>query len=381
MATSTDRKLSETTQIQVLTGQENIPFFKGLMNGFFPLSLIKTFITKKDVGLEFADNTADLNKPISIPQQEALDNKADRTHNHSSQDITDFTTAVNTIVNPKLDLKSDKGHTHLSEDVTDLTETINNNVDPKLLGKADKDHTHPDMGGSIDLPADGLLKVGEAADTIAKAIPSIDYINKDNIAFFTKPQVPSVKIINSITETYSDAIVSGSSIDINWDILQQQVLYVGVDNNFDNILITHTGKESIPDQTDLTITEGEDAGMDNWRKFIGTQYQLILHVGHYSLLGNFVWGPNFLWPNGSEYYPGTNILERSTLIMNFELVGIPSLGTIEIDDGEGGTQPLPSFNLDTVLTPYLAFLGVVENLIPSGPSTPPPDGGGEEPIA
>jgi len=50
-------------------------------------------LTKSDVGLGNVDNTSDANKPISTATQSALDAKANASHNHTSNDISDATTA------------------------------------------------------------------------------------------------------------------------------------------------------------------------------------------------------------------------------------------------------------------------------------------------
>ena len=53
-------------------------------------------LQKSDVGLSNVDNTSDLNKPISTNTQTALDEKANLIHNHTSSDIIDFNTSVDT---------------------------------------------------------------------------------------------------------------------------------------------------------------------------------------------------------------------------------------------------------------------------------------------
>lgn len=50
------------------------------------------FVTKDQVGLGNVDNTSDLDKPISNAVQRALDNKADYHHTHTMADITDLET-------------------------------------------------------------------------------------------------------------------------------------------------------------------------------------------------------------------------------------------------------------------------------------------------
>lgn len=56
------------------------------INGPFPLP--SKVATKADVGLANVDNTADANKPVSGPQQTALDGKAPLVHTHAPSDIT-----------------------------------------------------------------------------------------------------------------------------------------------------------------------------------------------------------------------------------------------------------------------------------------------------
>lgn len=47
-------------------------------------------VTKSEVGLGNVDNTSDLNKPVSTATQNALDAKANKTHQHGNSDITDI---------------------------------------------------------------------------------------------------------------------------------------------------------------------------------------------------------------------------------------------------------------------------------------------------
>lgn len=49
---------------------------------------------KSDVGLGNVDNTSDLNKPISIAAQAALNGKASTSHTHTKANITDFPTSL-----------------------------------------------------------------------------------------------------------------------------------------------------------------------------------------------------------------------------------------------------------------------------------------------
>jgi hypothetical protein len=69
-------------------------------------------LTKTDVGLPLADNTADANKPVSGPQSTALAGKANTTHVHAQADVTGLTTS--------LAGKANTTHTHATTDVTGL---------------------------------------------------------------------------------------------------------------------------------------------------------------------------------------------------------------------------------------------------------------------
>ena len=85
------KKLSDFNAAITLTGSENIPFFRNNNNGWFPLQLIKSFITKQDIGLGEVDNTSDMDKPISTRTQQALDNKSNINHTHNQYALVDHT--------------------------------------------------------------------------------------------------------------------------------------------------------------------------------------------------------------------------------------------------------------------------------------------------
>jgi hypothetical protein len=66
------------------------------INGPFPLP--SKIADKFDVGLGNVDNTSDANKPVSGPQQAALNGKANLVHGHTAADISNFATAVQNAV-------------------------------------------------------------------------------------------------------------------------------------------------------------------------------------------------------------------------------------------------------------------------------------------
>ena len=81
-------------------------------------SLVWDTISKTDVGLSNVDNTSDVNKPISIATQTALDGKSATTHTHTATDVG-AAPAVHTHVitdvaglQTALEGKSATGHTH-----------------------------------------------------------------------------------------------------------------------------------------------------------------------------------------------------------------------------------------------------------------------------
>ena len=80
------------------------------------LRQIVALTTKDDVGLGSVDNTPDADKPISTKQQQALDNKADKTHNHEISDVNGLEDALAN--------KANKRHGHLIADVDGLQEAL-----------------------------------------------------------------------------------------------------------------------------------------------------------------------------------------------------------------------------------------------------------------
>jgi hypothetical protein len=59
----------------------------------------KTFLSKNDIGLSNVDNTSDLNKPISIATQSALDLKADKLLDYIEVSEDYVLTSNNRVVN------------------------------------------------------------------------------------------------------------------------------------------------------------------------------------------------------------------------------------------------------------------------------------------
>lgn len=98
----------------------------------------KPAYTASEVGLGNVDNTADIDKPISIATQTALDGKSDTGHTHTVSDITDMPAYLTQETDPtvpawakaknKTTYTADevgaakKNHTHNMSDITDMPE-------------------------------------------------------------------------------------------------------------------------------------------------------------------------------------------------------------------------------------------------------------------
>ena len=121
-----------------LTGDELLPIVQNGVTRRIFINKLKQVITKESLGLDKVNNTPDTEKPVSGPQQQALDGKADKVHPHEITDVngledslagkaarrhghelTDVSGATEA-----LDAKADKVHPHVAADVTDLDEAI-----------------------------------------------------------------------------------------------------------------------------------------------------------------------------------------------------------------------------------------------------------------
>lgn len=67
-------------------------------NVLFSLTALSKWLNKSAMDLDLVDNTPDSLKPVSVPQQEALNSKASLSHTHSVTDITDFEEEVRAVV-------------------------------------------------------------------------------------------------------------------------------------------------------------------------------------------------------------------------------------------------------------------------------------------
>lgn len=97
----------------------------------------KPAYTASEVGLGNVDNTADIDKPISIATQTALDGKSDTGHTHTVSDITDMPAYLTQETDPTVPAwaKAKNKPTYTADEV----------------GAAKKKHTH-DMSDITDMP-------------------------------------------------------------------------------------------------------------------------------------------------------------------------------------------------------------------------------------
>lgn len=123
-------------------------------------------ITKAQVGLGNADNTSDVNKPISSATQTALNGKSDKAHKHKTADISDMPSALpadggnaDTVDGKHASDFAASNHTHTAADI----------------GAAASGHTHTksqitDFPAS--LPANGGNSATVNGHTVASDVPA-----------------------------------------------------------------------------------------------------------------------------------------------------------------------------------------------------------------
>lgn len=104
------KKISQLPLLETLTGNEEFPITYAGNNYKVTYGTIRGSITKRSIGLDKVDNTADIDKQVSIPQQLALNAKADLAALESLADTVDN--------------KSDKDHKHTLSEITDIDDAL-----------------------------------------------------------------------------------------------------------------------------------------------------------------------------------------------------------------------------------------------------------------
>lgn len=96
-------KMKEITEP---TGDEMIPFAANKQWGKIRLSNLITPSIKTTIGLDKVDNTPDLEKPISEATALALAQKANKTHQHQTEEIEGLSLVLTEIQNDIVELKT-----------------------------------------------------------------------------------------------------------------------------------------------------------------------------------------------------------------------------------------------------------------------------------
>lgn len=181
----TAKRFSQLDELTTLTGDEEVPLAFNGANRKFKLRTLRSLIRKQDVGLGNVDNTSDLNKPISIATQGALNSKSNINHSHPLSEVIGL---QDTLANKsehghhhsipevdglqaELDAKSNVGHGHGLTELPDVQIALNN--------KAGVSHAHnaSDITGLNVLLADKANTVHQhhAAD-ITDLTPAVEQI-------------------------------------------------------------------------------------------------------------------------------------------------------------------------------------------------------------
>lgn len=123
-------------------------------------------VTKAQVGLGNADNTSDVNKPISSATQTALNGKSDKAHKHKTADISDMPSALpadggnaDTVDGKHANDFAASNHTHTAADI----------------GAAASSHTHTKSQITdfpTSLPANGGNSATVNGHTVASDVPA-----------------------------------------------------------------------------------------------------------------------------------------------------------------------------------------------------------------
>lgn len=93
------KRIGELEELTEFTGEESVPAVINGNNFRFKLKHISKAVSKVDLGIDKVDNTPDSQKPVSIAVASALNQKAERLHNHTPSDITGLDQHISDTVN------------------------------------------------------------------------------------------------------------------------------------------------------------------------------------------------------------------------------------------------------------------------------------------
>ena len=133
-----DQKISQLPELLELVGNEDLVVASNHQN--FRIKANNVGLgpapTKASIGLGNADNTSDIDKPISALTQAALDGKSNAGHTHPINEVTELQEALTG--------KAAIAHNHSIMDVTNLSAVLDEKADLlDLTSKSDVGHGHP----------------------------------------------------------------------------------------------------------------------------------------------------------------------------------------------------------------------------------------------
>lgn len=195
-------KVSELVELNTVSGQEAIPVVYQGQNFRVPVSKLKQGLglAKSDVGLGRVDNTADLEKPVSLAQQQALDKKAEAIHTHAIADVKDLQSA--------LDSKADASTVATKQDLV--------NIETEVSGKANAVHSHSiaDVAGlttQLDAVSTRFGEVTAEANALGQKVDTkADIIHQHVIADVSG--LSDALAVRPTTEVMSGALLGKSDI-------------------------------------------------------------------------------------------------------------------------------------------------------------------------
>lgn len=140
------KRITELPQLDSMSLEAELPIAHDGVTYRIKLRNIKEMVageaagtfTKEYIGLDKVDNTPDAEKPISTATQAALDDKADKTHSHTVEQVSGLKTTLDALQSDLDGLVKDMagkaatGHGHAISDITGLA--------AELSGKATEDY-------------------------------------------------------------------------------------------------------------------------------------------------------------------------------------------------------------------------------------------------
>lgn len=128
-------------------------------------------VTKEQVGLGNADNTSDMDKPVSAAQQDAIDEVLTQSNNYTDEKLADAIAENETVVealNAAIGSKASQSEldTHTGNDVIHVSQTDKNNWNDADIKKHIHDNKNILDGITSDKITEWDLSVGHLSDSV-----------------------------------------------------------------------------------------------------------------------------------------------------------------------------------------------------------------------